>query len=355
MIVAAQHDHAGQRAGEPASFAPRHFVRQRRGTRGAGVVRRRFRHPDRPSLGPVLVGALHGADVGGRVEERETAQVRRRHHLPAGGDVAVAKQGLDGAHIVAFHHGGAVEAHAVEAYAAAQLVQGVALHAQAVGAAFHHRVVEAQSGAAPQADGAFAWVADDGHVGDARQRARLGGLVAFAVVGLDAVVASIVRLVDQQVLDAALPAVGPVEGVVGVAGEHDVLGVHGAAEELHAVVEIVVNLDEIHVRAAAHALEGDAVQLVLRIDVGTGVLHHDVVQPPAGIACIGAAEQAGVGLAFLGAGGGAADRAFRAIVDRRVAVDDQAAPLPAVVVPGFAEHVRQAGEGDRRGAGAVGD
>ena len=77
------------------------------------------------------------------------------------------------------------------------------------------------------------------------QRARLGRFVAFAVVRLYAVVAGIGRLIDHQILDAALPAVGPVQGIVGVAGKHHVGRVHRAAEELHAVVEVVVDLDEV--------------------------------------------------------------------------------------------------------------
>ena len=163
-------------------------------------------------------------------------------------------------------------------------------------------------------------------------------------------------MVDDQVLDAAPPAVGPVQAVVGVAGEHQMLGADRAAEELHAIVQIVVDLDVIHFGAGTHALEGDAVQLVLRVHVGAGVLDHDIVQDAAAVVGVVAAEQAGVGLALLGALGGAAVGPFQAIVDRGVAVDHQAAPFAAgagdVRLPC---QVGEAGQGDRRGAGAVGD
>ena len=100
----------------------------------------------------------------------------------------------------------------------------------------------------------------DGHVGDGRIGAGQSAFVAFAVVRFDGVVGG-VRLFDVEVLNAPGPTIRPVQRIVGVAGEHDVFGIHRAAEELHAVVQIVVNLHVFHRRGVADRLEGDAVQL----------------------------------------------------------------------------------------------
>ena len=355
VVVAGQGDLAGEGSGQLAGLAAADGV-DFRGARGAAEIRGRVGHADRPTQGPVLIGVLHRADEVGRLEQHVAGQVSGADHLAGGRYIAAAKQVVDGGRIVALHQGAAVEADAVEPDARAQLIEGVPLHPQASFAVLHHGVVEFQAGAAPQANGPFARIAGQGHVGDARQGARFGGLVPLPVVGLDAVVTGVVRLVDDQVLEAALPAVGPVQAVVGVAGEHQMLGADRAAEELHAVVQIVMHLDVIHFRAGTHALEGDAVQLVLRIDIGAGVLDHDVVQPAAGVVAVGPAEQAGIGLALLGALGGAAIGPFGTVVDGRIAVDHQAAPLaPGAGKVGLPGQVGKAGEGDGRRAGAVGD
>ena len=192
------------------------------------------------------------------------------------------------------------------------------------------------------------------HVGDGGVGARLRVFVAFAVVRFNGVVGR-VGLFDVEVLNATGPAVGPVQGVVRIAGERDVSGVHSAAEELHAVVEIVVDLNVFHRRRSAHGLERDAVQLVLRVHVGAGEAHADVAQRARVVVGVGTAEEAGVGLALLHAAVAAAGRAFGTVVDRCVAVDDQAAPETTIAVFGIAEDFRLGREQDRLFGGAVGD
>ena len=131
------------------------------------------------------------------------------------------------------------------------------------------------------------------------------------------------------------------------------LGIHRAAEELHAVVEVVVNLNVVHHSGVAHRLEGDAVQLVFRVHIGAGEAHADIAQHAGVVVAVGAAEEAGVGLPLLGAGVGAAIGPFRAVVDGRVAVDDQAAPKAAVIALHIAQHLLLGGEDDGLLGGAV--
>ena len=119
---------------------------------------------------------------------------------------------------------------------------------------------------------------------------------------------------------AARPAVGPVEAVVGDPRADHVLRIHGAAEELDAVVLVEVHLDVIHFGAAADTLEGDPVQLVVGAELGAGELHAHVVEDAAAVGGVVAAVGAGVALAFALAAGD---------VQRGVAVDDEAAPVAA--------------------------
>ena len=258
--------------------------------------------------------------------------------------------------VVALLHPGAIQAHSGELDAGVQQVQGLALDAQALVGPGQHRIVEVQSGAAPQADGPLAGIAQNGHVGDVGLGNRPGLLVALAVVRFNAAVPRAGGLLNVQVLNGTLPAVRPVQAVVGVADQHHMGGVDGAAEELQAVVQVVIDLNVIDAGAAAHALEGDAVQLVLRIDIGAGELDDDIAQGAAVVVGVVAAEQAGAGLALLGALGGAAGGAFGAVVDGRVAVDDQAAPQPLGVlrIGDGAVDVVQRRHGDGRVPGAVG-
>ena len=105
----------------------------------------------------------------------------------------------------------------------------------------------------------------------------------------------------------------------------------GTTEELDAVIEIVVHLYIVHFGTGAHALEGDTVELVFRVDVGAGVADHHVFENAGVVLGLIAAEGTGVRLPFLGAGGGTALGALGAVVDRREAVDDQPTPQAARV------------------------
>ena len=75
------------------------------------------------------------------------------------------------------------------------------------------------------------------------------------------------------------------------------LHVDGAAEPLDRVVAAHVRLDVIDLRAAADALERDAVQLVVRAELDAGELDAHVAQDAAVVVGVGAAVDAGVAFA----------------------------------------------------------
>ena len=107
------------------------------------------------------------------------------------------------------------------------------------------------------------------------------------------------------------------------------------------VVAVHVHLDVLVAAAAAHALERDAVQLVVRAELDAGELDAHVAQRAAVVVGLIAAIDARVGLAG----------AFAARdVHRRPAVDDEAAPVAA----GARADRLVAGEDDRLLAGADG-
>ena len=146
----------------------------------------------------------------------------------------------------------------------------------------------------------------------------------------------------------AVPAEGPVEGIVFVVGQNQVLGIHGAAEELDAVIGTAVYLDIIDHCAAACALEGNAIQFVSRGNVLAWVFDDDVAQYTAAVSCIVAAVLASGTFAFQFA----QHRAGGTTIDRRVAIDDQAAPATARSSSGIGFVV--VGEDDWRCCAAVG-
>ena len=129
-----------------------------------------------------------------------------------------------------------------------------------------------------------------------------------------------------------MPTIGPVQGVVAVARQYNVGCVDIAAEELDAIVQVVVHLHEVNHGARADTLEGDTVQLVLGINIGTRIAHNDILQDTRIVVGVVAAEDARVCFTFFGAFGGAANGAFRAIVDRCKAIDHQTAPEAAGVI-----------------------
>ena len=153
--------------------------------------------------------------------------------------------------------------------------------------------------------------------------------------------ASSPRCVTATNCSAPAPAERPVEAVVGGVRHDQVLAVDGAAEPLHRVVAAHVRLDVIDLRAAADGLERDAVQLVVRAELDARELDAHVAEDAAVVVVVGAAVDASVALA---SGLAAAE------VDRRTAVDDEAAPVAAAAL---ADRL-VAREDDRRRRGADG-
>ena len=335
-------DRAGELADALAADAPC----GRRSAGGAAEARLRG-HAHRARIGPAggpVVGAER-ADVVRSVEER-VGDGHRIHPAAVLGNVHGAGEVVgDGVVVVPLVHARAGEAHALDDQLAAEQAAAGAVDAQAAIGAAYEAVAEPEPRAAAKAQRPFVGLAAYGHVGDGGIGAGLGILVALAVVRFYGVVGG-VRLLDVEVLDAPGPAVRPVQRVVGVAGEHDVLGVHRAAEELHAVVQVVVDLHVLDGGGGADRLEGDAVELVLLIDVGAGEADAQVAQNAGVVVRVAAAEEPRAGLALLGAVRGAAGHPFRAVVDGRVAVDHQPAPQAAAVGLHVVHHFGLRGEHD---------
>ncbi|KOO30352.1 hypothetical protein Ctob_011333, partial [Chrysochromulina tobinii] len=175
----------------------------------------------------------------------------------------------------------------------------------------HHRVVHARR------EGARA---HEGHPVKGRVRARRARVPR---VHLTAAVTPDAHHREQE-LALADVAIVRVEGVVAREEHRQVLDVHGAAEELEAVVRIVRHLAVVDDGAGADAAKGDAVDLVVRADDRAAVPHPHVLQ--------GARRLGGRGAAVRVAGD-ALDRRGGRHVGRRVAEQDEAAPLAALAQP----------------------
>ena len=104
-------------------------------------------------------------------------------------------------------------------------------------------------------------VTNRGH-GQRRLARAAGEARRCDVVALDAAVAVGRRMDDQRVVDRADVAVGEVDRVVAHVQRDEVRDVHGAAEELDAIVVGAVDLEVLDDRAGADGIERDAVQLV---------------------------------------------------------------------------------------------
>src|SRR5690606_791143 len=198
--------------------------------------------------------------------------------------------------------------------------RGIVIEVDAVAVeAGQDRVGNVGASAATQLDASTAFaLADEGEVGQRWLGAWQRVEVELVVVRFDRTVAGAFALRDDHVLYLARPTEGPVEGVVLVTRQHDVLGIDRTAEEFDAVIGVVVHLDVVDHSAVTHALERDTIQLVGLGDVLAGILHHHVVQVAAVVCRIVAAVQTGGTFTLDLAQGGA----FRATIDRRVAVDD---------------------------------
>ena len=130
--------------------------------------------------------------------------------------------------------------------------------------------------------------------------------------------------------------------------------VNAATEHLDTVILVVMNLDEVDFGCRTHALEGNAVQLVIGRDFETGELDLGEEQVARVVGRLIATEQARAALTGLGAVGGTASNSRVTIVDRSVTVDDQAAPFAAGGVTHRAFDVRARGHDDRLGQRTVG-
>ena len=130
-------------------------------------------------------------------------------------------------------------------------------------------------------------------------------------------------------------------------------GVHGAAKKLDTVIQIVVHLDKVDDGFVTHTLERDAVQLVFRIDVGSGITNADIPQHTGVVVGVGTAEATGIRFPFLGALRRTPFDTFRAVVDGRPAIDDQTTPEPAIRGFHVASQFRCRSEHDGLNGGAV--
>ncbi|KOO53341.1 hypothetical protein Ctob_016657, partial [Chrysochromulina tobinii] len=172
----------------------------------------------------------------------------------------------------------------------------------------HHRVGRARR------EGARA---HEGHAVKGRVRARRAPIPR---VHLTAVVAHSAEHREEE-LALAHVAVVRVEGVVAREEHRQVLDVHRAAEELEAVVEVEGHLAVRDRRAGADAAEGDAVDLVVCAHDRAAVPHAHVLQGARRLGRVGAAVRVA---------GDALDLRGGRHVGRRVAEQDEAAPLAAL-------------------------
>src|SRR5262249_45866499 len=145
----------------------------------------------------------------------------------------------------------------------------------------------------------------------------------LVVVPLDTLVAQVLHvglIVGRYpVLELAGPAELRVEAIVAAGRRDEELGVHRATEPLVAVVEADVRLGVVPGGAVAHAVQRDAVELVVRRELLPGELEAEEVDDAARVVRVGAAE-------------GNAGEAFREALasrpgDRRLAVDGEATPV----------------------------
>ena len=85
-------------------------------------------------------------------------------------------------------------------------------------------------------------------------------------------------MLHDDVLQAAIVAIVRIERVIIVAGKNEVLAVHGATEELDAVIRAVVDLHIVHRRARTDARKADTVELVAWSKRKAGMLQDHVAQ-----------------------------------------------------------------------------
>ena len=161
---------------------------------------------------------------------------------------------------------------------------------------------------------------DECDVIDSRVGARCRLVVLAAVVDFKAVVGIVAVLLCNPELALACPTVCPVKRVIACAGDERVFEINSAAEHLNAIILIHVHLHVLNDGAGADTLQCDAVEFIVGAKFDAGVFYADILQHAAAIRRIVAAE--GTRVAFT--------EGF-ALVRRSIAVDNEAAPLPAGV------------------------
>jgi hypothetical protein len=130
---------------------------------------------------------------------------------------------------------------------------------------------------------------DDREIRKGRLGAGSGGVKVGVVIGFNTVVAVVVVLLDDDELNASIPAIGPVQAIVGGTSDHEIPGIDRAAEEFDAVVFRHVRLDIFDGRAPADALKGNAVEFVVGAEEASGELDPHVAQDAAVVGRVGAA------------------------------------------------------------------
>ncbi len=183
--------------------------------------------------------------------------------------------------------------------------------------------------------------ADQGDVGEARNRARQRVVVVGLACAFEAVVlAETGAVLDQAELDLAAPALVPVDRVVAAFGDDQVARVRGAAEELDAVVAAAIGLHVLDDRAVADRLCGDRVDFLVGLEHVARITDLDVAQDTRVVVrIVPAVHELLVELA-------AARGSGIALVVRRIAGQHDAAPILRLRIAA-GDTVARAGEDDR--------
>ena len=152
---------------------------------------------------------------------------------------------------------------------------------------------------------------------DRRSGTRCRFVIFTAIINFKTVIGIITILLDYEELRFTRPTVRPVEGVIPCACNNDVFQVDSTAEHFNAVVLVHVDLDVLNDRTRPNALEGDAVEFVVRAEFDTCVFNADVAKDAAAIGWVVSAERTRIPFTER-----------YALVRRGVPVDNQTAPLP---------------------------
>ena len=106
-------------------------------------------------------------------------------------------------------------------------------------------------------------------------------VVGFQVVSFDTAVSTnfdVARLHDEDILDTAAVALGPVNTVVFDIGQNQVTCIDGSAEEFDTVIGVCMDLDVFDHGSTANTLERDPVQFVFVRKEDAGELDTCITQ-----------------------------------------------------------------------------